>query len=176
MLIGWKPGKSSTSRLGTTEITHPSWDASLRWQDFDGMCCSSLNEDTLDYLYVSWVVANIMMESSCCFGKYNRNLGGRFFKYLFAWKLEQIVVYSSTPTNQGELMESGGEMAASYCPSFIMKVMVWYIMSVPRWRSTCILVMIFWRGYNWHNVYNQRVIVEFSLQSHKYFSYGGRRG
>jgi hypothetical protein len=31
--------------------------------------------------------------------------------------------------------------------------------------------MIFWFGYNWHSVYNRNVIMELSLQSHKYVSY-----
>jgi len=65
--------------------------------------------------YVSWVLANIMTESSCCFRKCGGNLGPRF------WADYHILIY----IHCWEWMQSLGSHGSSSL-LFVMKVKVWH--------------------------------------------------
>jgi hypothetical protein len=77
--------------------------AKIKWSLPPQACCS-LNEDTVDFFisYVSWVLANIMTDSSCCFWKLDRNSGCRFCRMvcLKSWADFYTLIY--TPLSGAE--------------------------------------------------------------------------
>jgi hypothetical protein len=71
----------------------------MKWSLPSLACCSS-REDTLAHFlicYISWVLANIMTESSCCFWKCDRNSGCRFCIMVHP-DLGRLLYTQSTPT------------------------------------------------------------------------------
>ncbi len=83
---------------------------------------------TFHYWCASWVQANFMIETSCCFQRCNRNSGCRFLYKLFPQTFDQAVVYLSTHAIMRKLMKLVGSNGSQSLP-ISMKWMVWYFAS-----------------------------------------------
>ncbi len=83
------------------------WPSSKSCEGF--ACCSFCN--------VSWLLANVMTKSSCCFWKCNRNSGHRIFVSWFAQYFGQVIINISTPTVRS-WWSQWGVMAAHHCYSW----------------------------------------------------------
>ncbi len=104
---------------------------------------------------VSWVLANIMSESSHCFQKGNRNSGRRLC-IMFCpsfWEDYYMLIY----THCWELMNSVGGHG-SLSPPFMMKVMVCHFVSDSHEVMTVLIVVL-----------PIIVVVDISLQLHQAF-------
>jgi hypothetical protein len=83
---------------------------------------------TFHYCCASWVQANFMIETSCCFQRCNRNSGCRFLYKSFPQTFDQAVVYLSTHAIMRKLMKLVGSNGSQSLP-ISMKWMVWYFAS-----------------------------------------------
>ncbi len=104
---------------------------------------------------VSWVLANIMSESSHCFQKGNRNSGGRLCIMVCPsfWEDYYMLIY----THCWELMNSVGSHGSLSLP-FVMKVMVCHFVSDSHEVMTALIVLL-----------PITFVVEISLQLHQDF-------
>jgi len=120
--------------------------------------------------FASWLLANIMTESSCCSWKWHWN-SDKAFCMFFALSFEQIAMYLCTPAIGTRWSQWGG-MAASFC-HFVMPVIVWYIVSdrsngYDNTHSCCFGLTRTYTASVW---LSYMFCASFSLQSHRYFSW-----
>jgi hypothetical protein len=92
---------------------------------------------TLFISYVSWLLANIMIESSCCFQKCNRNWGHRCLYNGLSESLGGLLQPHLCPPSGADEVGSHGSLSLL----FMMKMMVWNFMSNTHKAMTAHIVI-----------------------------------
>jgi hypothetical protein len=118
------------------------------------ICERLFKNHILFWLAVSWMLANIMTESSCCFWDCNGNSGHRFCVVVCLKFGEIAIIWLSTLSIRSSWSQ-WIVMAACHCNSWL------------SWWSNALLATLvrlwqhFLSCYLW-------IVVEISLQSHRY--------